>query len=179
MKKVKGSVLAPFAKTINADKSGIYDTILSAEARETVASHIINSAWYPYEIYRECFEAVVSVVAKGDLNICTDWGREYSEKILGTFYKAALHQKDPEDGVKMFQTVWNNLFSFGSVSGNLLPGNELIISIDFDRDFETWYYLAMGWIERNTEIVLNQKVKSEFTEKSWEGAPMTKIRLTW
>ena len=87
MAKIKGTILIDFVKTIKADKTGVYDSYLTDKDKEVVSSRILPSGWYDYETFRNCFNAVVNVLAKNDMDAIRQWGRIFGENIVTGVYQ--------------------------------------------------------------------------------------------
>jgi len=180
MKQVKGSILLPWVKAIKANKSGVYDSLLTRESKEAVSKLILSSSWYNFDIYKNCFNSIAQVEVKGDRNICREWGRAYSDSIMKSVYKSSIVKTDPKSIMDRFKLVMKSMFNFGQLKNELVADNEMIVSIeDFDPDFELFYYIIIGWLEKYLELCLGKPVQAAFIEKSWEGNPVTRIKLTW
>lgn len=180
VKQVKGTMLVSFVKGIRANKSGVYDKILSEKDREIVSQKILNGAWYPFETFKNCTNAVTQVEAKDNMEIVRKWGRETGEIIMKTIYKSAIAEGNPQKAWTSYNRLFKLWFSFGHQIGDFVSDNEINITFkDFDSDFKNFYYVAMGWIESFFELVLDKKVVSKFLTKSWEGAEETRISISW
>jgi len=180
MRKVKGSIFIPWVKAIKADKSGSYDDYLTQEDKEILAGLILPSSWYSFETYKHCFNAVSSVFARNNPETVRLWGREYSNQIMGSVYKRAIQYGDPKLAMEQFEYVFKSMFNFARVDTKIVSDTELIFSIEeYDPDFELCYHLFRGWLEKFIELCLKKEVRSEFLQKTWEGAPLTQIRVAW
>jgi hypothetical protein len=180
MGKVKGTILLDFVKTIRADKTGVYDQYLSDEDREILKERILPSGWYPYETFRNCFNAVVQVLAKGDMDSVRQWGRIYGENIVTGVYKGIIKDRAPMESLSKYSTYIRNLFDFGEISIESVSGNEAIVSIKgLDADFEPLYHMMLGWLERSLELCGAKDIEAEVLSKAWEGAAESKVRISW
>jgi hypothetical protein len=180
MKQVKGSILLPWVKAIKANKSGIYDNLLTRETKEAISKLILSSSWYPFDIYKNCFNTIAQVEGKGDRNLCREWGRAYSESIMKSVYKSSIVKTDPQAIMDRFKLVMKSMFNFGQLKYELSSNNRMIITVeDFDPDFELFYYIIIGWLEKYIELCLGKPVQAEFIEKSWEGSPVTRIKVAF
>jgi len=66
------------------------------------------------------------------------------------------------------------------MEGEVISDNEINITVlDFDNNFEPWYYVSQGWMERFIQLVINKQVRSEILERSWAGAPNTVYKMNW
>ena len=180
MRQVKGSMFIMFVKAIKSDKKGSFDKFLTDKDREVLSGLVLQSHWYPYETYKNCFVAVSRVIAGDDPKMLRDWGRIYGEESITTIYKSVLLKKDPRAAIEEYQRVFKSQFNFGRMEGKVTSDNEMTVTVyDFDKEFEPWYYVAQGWIERIIELVIKKPIRSEILDRSWAGAPATVFRLNW
>ncbi len=180
MKQVKGSILLPWVKGIKANKSGVYDSLLTQKSKDAISKLILSSSWYDFDIYKNCFNAIAQVEVKGDTNICREWGRAYSDSIMKSVYKSSIIKADPKSIMDRFGLVLKSMFNFGQLKQERIKDNEMILLVeDFDPDFELFYYIIIGWLEKYIELCMEKPVQATFIEKSWEGNPVTRIKVTW
>lgn len=180
MKQVKGSILLPWVKAIKANKSDVYDGLLTRETKEAISKLILSSSWYGFDIYKNCFDAVARVEVKGNQNVCREWGRAYSESIMKSVYKSSIVKANPEAIMDRFKLVLKSMFNFGQLKSRMVSDQEMVLAVEeFDPDFELFYYIILGWLEKYIELCLEKPVHAEFIEKSWEGNPITRIKITW
>ena len=177
---VKGSMLVTFVKAIKADKTGACQKLLTEEDKKVVSSLILASKWYPFEIYKNCFKAVCQVNAKNRADVLKEWGRFAGEETMTNIYKTVLNKKDAQSALEAFKQITKNVYDSISIESTMVSDNEVLIKItDFDPDFEQWYLVSLGWIERTIELVIKKDVKSQVVERSWLGAPATVFKMSW
>lgn len=180
MARVKGTILIDFVKTIKADKAGAYDSFLTDQDRKVVAGRILPSGWYPYETFINCFNAVVTVLAKNEMDAVRQWGRIYGENILTGFYKGIVKDGLPMDSLNKYSTYIRNLFDFGEIEIEPLDDHKALVRIiGFDPKFEAQFHMMRGWLERSLELCGAQNIACEFMDKSWQGAPVTTLKFSW
>ncbi|HIJ58008.1 MAG TPA: hypothetical protein HPQ03_18070 [Deltaproteobacteria bacterium] len=180
MRKVKGTMFIPWVKAIKADKTGLCDDHLTQGEKEVMSGLILPSSWYSFETYKNCLNAVSMVFAQNNPGTLWEWGKEYGKSIMSSVYKRAIQEEDPKLAMEQFVFVFKSMFNFGRLSFEIVSDNEMLVSIEeFDPDFEVWYYVTIGWLEQFIELCLKKTVQAEFGQKSWEGAPMTQIKVTW
>lgn len=178
--KVKGSMLVTFVKAIKADKTGACQKLLTDEDKKVASSLILVSKWYPFEIYKRCFKAVCQVNAGNKPDVLREWGRMAGEETMTTIYKTVFNKKDAESAMGNFQQIVKNVYDSINIKTEKVSDNELMIKItDFDPDFEQWYLVGLGWMERTIELVIKKDVKSQITERSWLGSPATVFKMSW
>jgi hypothetical protein len=181
MAKIKGSMLAEFVKTIRSDKSGAYDSFLTSQDKEIISQQVLASIWYPFDTYKRCFDAVVKVLAKDDMEKVRQWGHVYGERIIRQVYKNLMGEKDPLEALSKYKTIHRVFFDFGEFEIKHTCQNSALIELrDFDvGDFEPLYHMIRGWMEKSLELSGAKDVQSEFVQKSWKGDPFTSIKLWW
>lgn len=180
MAKVKGTLLIDFVKTIKADKSGQIAALLPEQDREILAARILPSGWYPYELFKSCFGAVVKVLAQGDMEKVRQWGRLYGEAIITGVYKGMIKQGEPMVALEKYGPNLRNFFDFGEVQVEPMASNAALIRIKgFDPDFKPQYYIMQGWIERSLELSGAKEIKAEVVSSTWQGAPETVVKISW
>jgi hypothetical protein len=179
MKKVKGTILVDFVKSIKANKTGSYDPYLSPEDRSAISGRILPSAWYPYDTFRHCFNAVFIVDGKKSLDQVKAWGSLYGASIMGDLYKGLL-KHEPLDYIKKYQVYIKNFFDFGKVEVVEEKPNQVLVKfIDFDADFAPLYYMMYGWLEKTLELCGAKNLHSEIAAKSWQDPVDTALRFRW
>ena len=177
---VKGSMFVAFVRSIKADKSGMCNSLLTDEAREVARSLILASKWYPFDVYKSCFEAVCRVYIKSDPEAMRQWGRTYGEQTMTSIYGMVFAKTHALAGMDAFRDIAKNVYDSIEIESEMLSDNEIEIRIsDFDPDFEEWYLVGQGWIERTLELVIKKDISSRIVERSWLGAPQTIYRMKW
>ncbi len=182
MQQVKGSLFTLIVKTIKANKSGAYNDLLTDRDREIISQKILPSVWYPFDVYKSCFKALVKVEAKGRMEIIRKASRREGGTIMTSIYKSAIIEGNPKRSLEAFVRFFKLMFDFGRMDVNELSDNHFIVHyLDFDPDFIAFYFAARGWTEKFIELVIGEdkNVDSELLEKSWEGADKTIIKYTW
>jgi hypothetical protein len=180
MKQVKGTMLKTIVKIIRSNKSGVYDTLLSDKAKEYVKQTILDSTWYPFEIYKECAGAYYKVGANNDPATLKKLGLDFGKFLFSTIYKYQAHAADIKDAIEKFNQFIKLAFNFVELVPEYISDNQLKITLKgFDPDWEQFYYITSGFVQEFVELSINKKVTSEIIAKSWEGADATQIMLTW
>jgi hypothetical protein len=177
---VKGSMLQGFVKAIKADPTGRCWELLTEEAREIVQDHVLTAYWYPFDAYKSCFQAVCRVNGKSDPEIMRQFGRQAGEETMGSIYRTAIEKKDPLEVMDSFRVIGQTVYDCISIESEMISDNQIRITVsDFDPDFEEWYLVGRGWMERTLELALEKEVTSRIVEESWNGAPATVYKMSW
>jgi len=180
MGRVKGTMLVEWVKTVRADKAHDYSGYLTEQDQQIISRQILPSMWYPFESYRNIFAAVVKETANNDMETVFKWGRLYGEKIVREVYSSLIADSGPAEVAKKYRIIFKSFFDFGEFKLELPAPNQVLLTIrDFAPDFEPFFHIARGWVERSFELAGAKNVQSEFLSKSWEGAPETIIKFSW
>ena len=180
MKRVKGSILIDFVKTIKASKDPAYEKYLTAEDKLLLSQRLLPSAWYSFETFKHFFQGVFEVLAKKNLETVRGWGRLYGEAIISGFYKGIIRDGHPLESLQKYPTYFKNMLDFGSVEVKEAGEGEALVTIrDFDPTFVPFFYMMFGWLERSLEMCGAKNIKSELVSATWQGAPETRIKFSW
>jgi len=180
MKKIKGALLKYFIINIRANKTGIYDELLTDEEKEIVNQQIFDAIWYPFEYYRIAFTAVFKVEAKGDVKEIIKWGYEFGKQIVSQMYRRSKKKRTLRHAITSYQHLLRLWFNFGELNEEIVSDNEFNLKFVGDQpDFDLHYYIALGWLKAFFEGYLEKEISTKFTKKLWEGDGYTAINLTW
>ena len=179
-KKTKGSLLKYIVIPIRANKTGIYDEILTEEEKKFVNQQILDAVWYPYKYYKNLYNAIGKVEAKGDMEIAIKWGYDQGKVVIKNMYKNLDEKRSPRHALTSYLHLVKLWFNFGAHDGEIVSDNEINVSIgDFDDDFEIFYFSTMGWLKAFFEGYLNTTISAKFLKKAWMGDDKTVYNLTW
>lgn len=180
MGRVKGALLKLYIKGIRANKSGIYESMLSEEDMKIVNQRVLDAAWYPFETFKNCFNAVTEVFAKNNKNIVKKMGYNAGKETIQRLYRGPMMKRQLSDAIKSYNNLFKLWFDFGKQYGVIISNNEIHVVIEeFDPEFEFFYYVAAGWMESFFDGYLGTKVSTEFLEKSWKDSKRTVFKITW
>lgn len=181
MRQVKGTLLIPLAKTINADKTGVYEPLITEEAKEVVKNRVLAAAWYPFEVYKSIYTAVGKVVANNNEELFHQMGIAEANRVFTDVYASIIYKGDAPRSIEMLNRfVSSKMFNFGGFDTEFLSENEMVAGVQgFDEDFMVALVVLCGWMQRYLELTLDKPVKSEFLNKSWKQPGPTKMRFTW
>ena len=177
---VKGSMVVGFVKAIKADKSGMCASFLNDEGKQLASGLVLASKWYPVEAYKSCVEAVCRVNAKSNPEIMRQFGRKSGEETMTAIYGTVFAKSNAQGAMDAFRQIVKNVYDSITIDSEMISDNEIEIRIsDFDPDFEEWYLVGLGWMERTLELVMKKEVTSRIVDRSWMGAPATVFRMKW
>lgn len=180
MARVKGTILIDSVKVIRSDPKKRFDRYLTASDKQIIGERILPSAWYPYETYKNCFAAVAAVIGNNNPQTIRQWGQLYGEAIISGVYKGLIREGAPIQSLEKYSTHIHNLFDFGEIQTVPLAAQEVeMVMRGFDADFQPQYHMMRGWLERSVELCGARDLKSDFSMKSWDGAPETRLAMAW
>jgi hypothetical protein len=163
MKKVKGTTMMYFVKTIRANKSGVYDRFLTGEDRAIIGTQILPAIWYPYETFKRCFLAVFDVIAKRNLEEVREWGSLFSELIMTKILKNTTNGDKPLDRIRRLPVYINAFYNIGDSEVSVEAPNRVSLQLhDCDPDFQPLYYFLLGWFKNMAELCGAHNVRCEF-----------------
>ena len=179
-KKIKGSLLKYVVMIIRANKTGSYDEILKEEEKNFVKQRIQDAVWYPFEFYKNLYNAIGKVEAKGEMETAIKWSYDQGKVVIKSMYKNIDEKRSLRHALTSFLHLIKLWFNFGTHDGEIVSDNEINISIgDFDEDFELFYYSTIGWLKAFFEGYSNTNISAKFMKKAWIGDEKTLYNLTW
>jgi len=177
---VRGLLLIRNVKQIRAYKNGDFDKYLTEKDKKIINQTIIDEFWYDYSIFKNTFNAIDKVIAKGDVEIWKNWGRMGGKETKMNEYKLAIIPGNPKKTLEKFSRLRKLYYNFGSIKIEESSDSHLIIYFeDFDPDFKIYYYFAQGWLEKFIEQSVGSIITSKILSKSWREDPHTKILFSW
>ncbi|MFX1426556.1 MAG: hypothetical protein ACFFBE_08885 [Promethearchaeota archaeon] len=183
MKQVKGTSVLTVVKSIRANKSkkDVYDRMLSNKAKEFLKKRILVASWYPFEEYRECFDALCYVEASNNPKTIVGWGIRESKLWFTTVYQSTIVKNDFLQLIlERYSRFHKRMFNFGEVAIKFISDTELEFTyIEMPRNWENYYHIASGYVIGFIELSIGKIPEYSFLNKSWIGAGWTKIKFSW
>lgn len=175
-------MLLMIIKSIKANyiKIGEYNGILSDKAKEFLTHRILSTSWYPFEVYRELYDALCLIEARNDPKILEQWGIIESKRMFSTTYQSIAVKEDLQMAIEGYTRFQRRIFNFGDIIFEFISDNEVMFSYkDMPLDWENFYYTAVGYLKGFLELCVDKKVDSSFLKKSWKGESSTEIKISW
>lgn len=177
---VKGSMLMHVVRGIRGGGIENFNHLLTDEDRELVAQKILPINWYPFASYKRLLDALVTVLARGDMAVVQQWGRHYGSVILDGVYRSTIVEGNPYRSLKKYEQRFSAFYDFGVVEvTESEPAAAEVVLRDFDPDWEAIYQLISGWFERTVELAGARNPRVVFTSRSWTGDPYTGYGVSW
>ncbi|MFX1376542.1 MAG: hypothetical protein ACFFA0_12090 [Promethearchaeota archaeon] len=182
MKKVKGSLMVMVVKAIKASRSkwDDFNRILSDKAKEVLDRRVLVASWYPFELYKECIDALMLIEARNNPKTLVQWGHAEGKRSLTTIYRATITKGDIETAVEAYSRLYRMLFNFGEVETKIISDNEATFTFkNFINEWQYFYYITVGWIQEFIELATSKKTEYTFLNKSWVGEGWTTFKISW
>ncbi|MFX1276589.1 MAG: hypothetical protein ACFFBP_03375 [Promethearchaeota archaeon] len=179
-KQVKGTMVKLMVKAARANKNGDYDNILTDDAKNLVSQRILDSIWYSYEAYRSIHDAVVKIDGRDNPKILNQWGQKFGEGIMTSIYKNTIVDSDIEKLLERYRRFHTLVYNWGEIKTEKISETQINITYErFERDWEFFYYIAIGWMQRFMELCIGKKVNFRILKQSWNGDTATTFTLYW
>ena len=175
-------MVVTIVKSIKANriKKVEYDKILSDKAKKLLSQRILSSSWYPFEEYRECFDALCDIEVKNNPINLNQWGHAEAIHWFTTIYQSTVVKGDPKLAVEKYSRFHKMVFNFGEIVTEFISDTEINFTYtDFIRDWKNFYHIAVGWAQKFIELSIDKEVNYSFLNKSWKGEGWTKVKLSW
>lgn len=173
-------MIVGFVKAIKADKSGQCFNLLSDGAKKLSGELILASKWYPFEDYKSVFKAVCKINGNSNPTILRQFGRKAGEETMTKMYGSVVARSNAQSAMNTFRLITQGVYDSISITSETLADDGIYITVnDFDPDFEEWYLVGLGWIERTLELVIKKDVTSKIIDKSWEDVLATVFQMNW
>ena len=181
MRQVRGILFVDYVRMLRAVKSVDWSEHLTSTDLAYLEGLVEPNAWYPMETFERMGNAILAVVARGDLFPVQLWGR-YSVAQLAAANTKLLVRGDPVETVTRFHALRQTFFDFDAVVLSTLAPTEAKITIAYQMGMpaeEAAAHQTMGFFEGLLGLAGAQNVRAELREKSWAGAPRTGLALRW
>jgi len=187
--KVKGTVLLDYVRLIRVNKNKNWDKYLKKEDWSIINGRILPSVWYSCELFFRFGEAVLSEIAKGDLNTVKQFGKSNAETLFKGTYKGIMDStasggSEVIKSLERYVTLSPSLFNFITVHLEKISEKRVKLHVKIDLQverklLEPYFTQLSGTMERLTEMSGGKNVKVTTSERHWEGASDTILDIVW
>ncbi len=181
VRQVKGVLFADYVRMIRAVKSYDWTKRLSPRELAFVKAPVDHAKWYPMDVFEQLGNAILEVIAQGQLELVRMWGRTQVDQLRAQ-QPILVADRDPVETLNRFRVLRSTYFDFDTLSVPLLHLDEAQILIDYQMGMpaeEAASYQTMGFFERLLEIAGAQDVSARFSSRSWAGEGRTLLTLHW
>ncbi len=179
-RQVKGVLFADYVRMVRAAKQVAWEDHLLPQDLPFLAQRIESDAWYPMETYERMGLAILDVIARGDLETVRKWGRRTIDELHATLPE--LFGGDPRETFMRFQVMRQTLFNFPAAEVIAIRDGKATITVSYGmgaRAEEAAAWQSVGFLERLMEVSGARDVDAQLESRAWDGAPVTRISVTW
>jgi hypothetical protein len=180
-RQVKGVLFADYVRMIRAVKSYDWSKRLSPRELAFVKAPVDLQRWYPMEVFEQLGNAILEVIAQGQLELVRMWGKSQVDQLRAQ-EPTLLAAGDPVETLNRFRVLRSTYFDFDTLSVPLLHLDEAQILIDYQMGMpaeEAASYQTMGFFERLLELAGAKDVHARFSSRSWAGEGRTLLSMHW
>lgn len=166
---------------IRGQKGIDWETYLAPEDLGWLLSRIDLDAWYPMEVFERMGLAILSEVAKGELEAVRMWGRFQVESARRQFPQLVA-DGDARSTLMRFRVLAAGFFDYDAVQVTDVDDGRAAVSIAYGMAPQaeaTACHQSLGFFERLVEVAGARDIAARFTAEAWKGAPRTLIELVW
>ena len=181
MRQVRGVLFVDYVRMLRSHKGVDWDQYLTPDDRAYLTMQIDSTAWYPMATFERMGNAILRVVAGGDLHLVEMWGR-FSVAQLYAANPLLLAKGDPVETLSRFRVLRETFFDFAALEVLQLHDGHAEIAIGYYMGMpaeEAASYQTMGFFEGLLELAKAKNITAQFRERSWAGDPRTRLVLTW
>lgn len=111
-RKAKGVLVAQHVRILRKARDESLLAGLTPAQRDIVASHILPSTWYPYEIYERTLDIIFNKLSDARPEAARAMGQFMACEMLLGSYSMYLKRGDPVATLGRFPIMWKNYFNF-------------------------------------------------------------------
>ncbi|MGE0545452.1 MAG: hypothetical protein AB7O24_09925 [Kofleriaceae bacterium] len=181
MRLVRGVLFVDYVRMLRSQKSPRMAEFLNDSDVPYLRMSINSAAWYPMETFERMGNAILAIVANGQMFPVQLWGRYSVSQMLKT-YPQLIAPNQPVESLNRFRVLRQTFFNFDALDVVLLHEGEAHISIHYHMGMpaeEAASHQTMGWFEGLLELAGARDVRAELRERSWAGDPRTLMVVMW
>lgn len=178
---MKGILFADYVRMIRAAKEVPWERHLPPQDLGFLSQRIDGDGWYPMETFERMGLAILDQLGHGDLEAVRAWGRRTIDE-LREAQPSLFATRDPRETFMRFQVLRHALFNFPAAEVIMIRDGRAILELRYGmsaRAEEAACWQSLGFLERLMEVSGATGVEVEFDSRAWEGAPATRIRVSW
>ena len=180
-RRVKGELFADYVRMIRRRKDVDWTRRLVVEDLGYLSEPIDPSGWYPMEAFERLGDAILAIIAGGDVQAVRLWGR-FSVEPLVEHHPTLLAKGDPVESLRRFQVLRSTFFDFSAIEVATFTTGHAELEIHYHMGAiaeEAASYQAMGFFEGLLELARAKDITAELREQAWRGDARTLLALHW
>lgn len=181
MRRVKGLLFADYVRMIRGRKDVAWEARLAPDDVAFLRGRIEPTEWYPMTSFERLGNAILDVVAGGNLDAVRLWGRAQVDPLRAA-NPMLVDPNDPIETLARFKVLRAGYFDFDALELLMIHEGAAEIAIRYHMGMpaeEAASVQTMGFFERLLELSGATGIDARFTRRSWEGASQTVLALRW
>ncbi|HEY1556138.1 MAG TPA: hypothetical protein VGF94_14970 [Kofleriaceae bacterium] len=178
---VRGVLFLDYVRMLKSRKDVAWVDHLEPGDMRFLKAKIDPDIWYPMATFERMGNAILGVIASGDLRPVEMWGR-FSVAQLHAAHPKLLAPGDPVETLNRFRVLRQTFFDFPALDVLMLHDDEAQIAITYHMGMpaeEAASMQTLGFFASLLELAGARDVKARLRAKSWAGDPKTILELTW
>lgn len=170
-----------YVRMVRRHKGVDWGEHLAPEDLPFLATAIDPAGWYPMATFERLGNAILRVIARGDLFPVRLWGR-YSADQLRAEQPMLVAAGDAVETLNRFRVLRSTYFDFEALEVLMLHEGEAEIAIAYFMGMpaeEAASFQTMGFFERQLELAGGKEIDAQFRLRSWTGDERTVLALRW
>jgi len=143
--------------------------------------NILGDSWYPMETFERFGVAILSHVPGATLEAVRMWGR-FSAGEYAKAHPDLIAPGQPVESLMRLKVLRSTLFDFPAFEIPMLVDGHAIVAMNYQMGKvaeEAACYQTMGFCESVLSLAGAKDIRADFEERSWLGAPKTRLNLEW
>ncbi|MEW6207033.1 MAG: heme NO-binding domain-containing protein [Acidobacteriota bacterium] len=139
---------------------------------------ILETGWYPIELYERVMKAICKTAARGDASVYARIGRYSAEEVLTTTYRI-FRGRSPVDALNKMVPMHTMMNDPGEMEVVSQSEGQCTIKVLKPRSTETICRVANYFYERAVELCGGANVQVREVKCSARGAAFCQFDITW
>ncbi len=178
---VKGLLFADYVRMIRSQKNVDWAAHVPREDLFYLRTPIEPLEWYPMETFERLGNAILTVVASGDVEAVRMWGRISADQLRFAL-PTLVAEGNPAETMMRFRVQRATYFDFEALEIPMLVDGSAHVVIHYFMGAvaeEAAANQTLGFFERLLELAGATAVHAVLREKSWRDDERTLLQLAW
>ncbi len=162
---VKGISITSLFRYLNEHYSEETSDTIRSKVKDHDKFPIMNSGWYPYELYIEILELIAAECFNGKLSSLEALGEYSSRNVLGGIYKVFVAGKDFTRFLKKISVLHKRFYNLGTMEVRMISEKTVeILLVGAPEYAEADIYIAGGLYATAAKICGSPSAKYEYSK---------------
>jgi hypothetical protein len=173
-----------YVKMIRSQKLTDWLVHLQPEDLDFVHGRVDPEAWYPMKVFERLGVAIVTEVARGQLEAVRLWGRFQFDAVLRA-HPTLVAAADPRETMMRFSALQRAFFDYDAIEVAEVLDESALVTVQYgmrpDAE-EPACHQTLGFFERLLEAAGGRAVRGKITAVGWRPdtpARRTRVELQW